>query len=474
MAANLRVARKISEDAPQRRGGRREKNLRFLFVQTSFPNSAISASRRSILRIGLLAAFICGWSAANARGQTTTELRFVTWKSEAPRVWQQALADFERLNPGIKVVSEIGPQSSTQLHDLLTQKLRNRDTRLDVFVMDVIWPAEFASAGWALPLDRYIAGDERRNFLPAPLAANEYRGRLYGLPLFIDAGLLYYRKDLLQKHALQPPRTWPEVVAHAKAILAAERDPRLVGFSAQFKQYEGLVCNMMEYILGNSGALWDEKRMVSALEQPAALAAVRFVRDHIVGEISHRGVLAYEEPESLALFTQGQAIFHRNWPYAWSVANDQETSKIAGRVGMMPLPGFSPGSGAAALGGWQIGVSRFSRQPDWAWRLAAFLTGPQVQKRIALATGRAPTRVALYEDPEIRNKLPQIDALLETFRQAVPRPTTPVYAPLSNIMQRYFSTALASPGQAIDRRAALAGREMNRVLDLLRDRPDHE
>jgi multiple sugar transport system substrate-binding protein len=414
-------------------------------------------------------ALLCGLSGAPAHAQI--ELRFVTWKSEAPEVWQQAIADFERHNPGVKVVSEIGPQSSTQLHDLLTQKLRNRDTRLDVFVMDVIWPAEFASAGWALPLDRYLGAAERQKFLAAPLSANEYRGQLFGLPLFIDAGLLYYRKDLLEKYRLQPPRTWPQLVEHAKTILAREKDPRLVGFSAQFKQYEGLVCNMMEYIVGNGGALWDEASMTSALHQPAALAAVRFVRDRIVGEIAHRGVLAYEEPESLALFTQGQAIFHRNWPYAWAAANDVEKSKIAGRVGMMPLPGFSPGTGAAALGGWQIGVSRFSTKPDLAWRLAAFLTGSEVQRRIALATGRAPTRSALYDNPEIQKKIPQLKPLLETFDQAVPRPTTPVYAPLSNIMQRYFSTALALPSTSIDRRAGLAARDMNRVLELVRDQP---
>ena len=93
----------------------------------------------------LICGFLCVLRVVPLAAQTT-ELRFVTWKSEAPEVWQQALADFERLNPGVKVVSEIGPQSSTQLHDLLTQKLRNRDTRLDVFVMDVVWPAEFASA----------------------------------------------------------------------------------------------------------------------------------------------------------------------------------------------------------------------------------------------------------------------------------------------------------------------------------------
>ena len=152
------------------------------------------------------------------------------------------------------------------------------------------------------------------------------------MPLFIDAGLLYYRKDLLAKHKLAPPRTWIDLVESAKTILAREHDPQLVGFSAQFKQYEGLVCNMMEYILGNGGALWDPIRMVSTLDQPAALTAMGFVRDRIVGEISHRGVLAYEEPESLALFTQGLAIFHRNWPYAWAIANDPEKSQIAGKV----------------------------------------------------------------------------------------------------------------------------------------------
>ena len=399
------------------------------------------------------------------------ELRFVTWRPEDPQVWNQGIADFERQNPGVKIIREIGPQSSTQLHDLVAQKLKNRDTRLDVFVMDVIWPTEFASAGWALPLDRYFTTSEQKKFLGAPVAANQYRGQIFGVPLFIDAGVLYYRRDLLEKHKLSPPRTWPELVEAAKTILAREHDPQLVGFSGQFKQYEGLVCNMMEYILGNGGALWDPTRMVSTLDSPAALAAVRFVRDRIIGEISHRGVLAYEEPESLALFTQGRAIFHRNWPYAWAVADDPEKSQIAGKVAMVPLPGFSPGNGVAALGGWQVGISRFSKKPDLAWRFAAFMTGEEMQKRIALATGRAPTRLALYNDPEIQGKIQTLKSLLETFKQTVPRPATPVYVPLSNIMQRYFSSVLALPSTDINERAALAARDMNRALDLVRERP---
>jgi len=410
--------------------------------------------------------FVC---APRARAQDT-ELHFVTWKPEASQVWDQAVGDFERQNAGVKIVREIAPQSSTQIHDLLAQKLKNRDARLDVFFMDTIWPAEFASAGWALPLDRYFHAAERNEFLKAPILANQYRGQIYGVPLFIDAGLLYYRIDLLKKHALTPPRTWRELVEQAKTIRVRERDDHLVGFSGQFKQYEGLICNMMEYILSNGGALWDDKRLASLLDQPAALEAVRFVRDQIIGEISHRGVLAYEEPESLALFTQGRAIFHRNWPYAWKIANDPEQSRVAGNIGMMPLPGFTGGSGVAALGGWQLGVSRFSRKPDLAWRFVAFMTGIENQKRIALATGRAPTRVALYNDREINDRIPHLNLLLEPFKRAAPRPTTPVYVPLSNIMQRYFSSVLALPNTDIQKRAALTARDMNRVLDLVREK----
>lgn len=413
-------------------------------------------------------ALILCLDAAGARAQETT-LRFVIWKSEAPKLWEQAMREFERRNPGVRMIQEVGPHSSTQFHDLVTQKLKNRDREMDVFLMDVVWPAEFASAGWAFPLDKFFPAAEQKKFLGAPLLANRYRGRIYGVPLFVDAGLLYYRKDLLAKYNLNPPRTWPELVEQAKQILARENDPHLVGFSGQFKQYEGLICNMMEYILGNGGALWDDQRLVSALQQPRAVEAVRFVRDEIIGKISHRGVLAYQEPESLALFAQGKAIFHRNWPYAWKIANDRERSKVAGKVAMLTLPNFPGGRGVATLGGWQMGISSFSRKPELAWRFVEFMTGPEMQKRIALATGRPPTRLALYDDPELRRKIPALPSLLENFKQAVPRPTTPVYVPLSNIMQRYFSSVLALPDTNIQERAALAARDMDRVLDLLRE-----
>ncbi|MDP9131059.1 MAG: ABC transporter substrate-binding protein [Candidatus Binatota bacterium] len=400
-----------------------------------------------------------------------TQLRFVTWRPEAAAVWQELITGFEARHPGVKVVREVGPHSSTEFHDLVTQKLRNRDPEMDVFFMDVIWPGEFAAAGWALPLDGFFSAAQQKEFLTAPIAANRYQGRIYGVPLFVDAGMLYFRKDLLAKYRLAPPRTWPELVDQAKLILAQERDAYLTGYSAQFKQYEGLVCNLMEFIMSNGAALWDEQALNSTLASSRATEAVRFVRDQVIRTISHRGVLAYQEPESLALFTQGKALFHRNWPYAWEVANDPQRSKVAGHVGVMPLPSFPGHKSVATLGGWQLGISRFSRHARLAWQFVEHMTSRDAQKQIALATGRGPARADLYRDAEILAKHPHFSARYDTFVLAEPRPRTPVYLPLSNIMQRYFSSAIAIPDSNIDQLARLAARDVDRVLDLLRERP---
>jgi multiple sugar transport system substrate-binding protein len=282
--------------------------------------------------------------------------------------------------------------------------------------------------------------------------------------------MLYYRKDLLEKYGFAAPRTWPDLVQQAKTILARERDPYLTGYSAQFKQYEGLICNMMEIILSNGAALWDERSMRSTLQHADAKEAVRFVRDEVVGGIAQRGVLAYQESESLALFTQGRAIFHRNWPYAWEVANDAKQSKVVGRVGVMPLPAFPGHKSASTLGGWQLAISRFSRQPEVAWQFVQFMTSSATQKRISLSMGRAPARAALYRDTEILKRYPQFESQYQTLVRAVPRPRTPVYLPVANIMQRYFSSAIALRDSDIDGLARSAARDMDRVLDLLRDR----
>ena len=279
-------------------------------------------------------------------------LHFVTWKADHPQAWDEAIQRFEQTHPHVRVKREIAPHSSTAYHDLLTQKLRNRDVSLDLFFMDVIWPAEFAATGWALPLDEYFPQNEREKFLPATIASGVYRHRIYGVPSRIDSGMLYYRKDLLEKYGLSPPSTWNELVRQAQTILEGERiaQPLLRGYSGQFKQYEGLVCDMLEFVGSHNGSFLTEDGRRSNLTAPESLQAVRFVREQIIQRLATQAALTYQEPESLAVFVQGNAVFHRNWPYAWGLANDPRHSKIAGQVGVTTLPRFSEGREHVRLG----------------------------------------------------------------------------------------------------------------------------
>ncbi|MGB4996175.1 MAG: extracellular solute-binding protein, partial [Nitrospira sp.] len=219
---------------------------------------------------------IAGGPAAPSKGQTTPiTLRFVSWKPDHPRVWDDALDEFTKAHPHISIVRELAPHSSTAYHDLLTQKLKNRDATVDVFFMDVIWVPEFAEAGWARRLDERFTPAMREEFLPATIEVGRYSDHLYGVPSRIDAGLLYYRSDLLAKYGFSPPTTWDELARQADAIVAGERrnNPTLRGYTAQFKQYEGLVCNLLEFIDGHGGSLLTSDGTHSTLGRPETLAA---------------------------------------------------------------------------------------------------------------------------------------------------------------------------------------------------------
>ncbi len=410
-------------------------------------------------------------SPKTATTPTPTVLRFVSWKPDHPKVWEEAIARFSEAYPHITVVREIAPHSSTAYHDLLTQKLKNRDATVDLFFMDVIWVPEFAAAGWALPLDARFPRAERADFLEATIAAGTYQGHLYGIPTRIDGGMLYYRADLLDQYGFAPPRTWDELVEQAETMLRGEAaaHPALRGYSGQFKQYEGLVCNMLEFIESHGGELISEEHGRARLASPEALAAVRFVRERIVRGIASRAVLTYQEPESLVAFIQGNAIFHRNWPYAWEVANDPRRSTVAGKVGVAPLPGFRATGGVAALGGWLYGVSAYSTHPEEAWQFIAFLSGAAMQKRFAIQAGLAPSRTTLYRDPEVLTANPQFGDQFAMLAAARPRPRTALYPAISHVLQRYFSRALAFDTVDLARESAVADQEIDRLLTLTQE-----
>ncbi|MCB2225654.1 MAG: ABC transporter substrate-binding protein [Desulfarculaceae bacterium] len=422
----------------------------------------IWALSAALLMLGLAAG--CGGAP-----EDPNTIHLVAWKFNNPGLWRRLAEKFEQLHPPLKVALEIGPHSSTAYHDLLTQKLKNRSTGVDVFLMDVIWPPEFASAGWALPLDQMLPRSERERFLPAALEAASWRGRLYAAPLYVSAGALYYRKDLLDHLRFKPPRTWPQLVSQAKLIKAHQRDQELAGYVGQFKQYEGLVCNMMEFIWAAGGRALLPGGAGGGLSQPRDMRAVRFVRDALIGKAAPRGVLAYQEPESLEVFAQGGAVFMRDWFYAWPILNDPARSQVAGKVGLAPLPRFSDGKAASCLGGWLVGLSAFSTKPEKAFKLIKFLCSEQVQRRLVLEEGLAPARRALYDDPWVLKAHPQFKQFAPMLANARSRPRSPLYPALSQALQVFFHRAISDEDSDLPLLAEAGDAEINRLLGLAKE-----
>jgi multiple sugar transport system substrate-binding protein len=349
------------------------------------------------------------------------------------------LDEFERRNPGIRVKDETLPPSTDEQHQFYVINLEGKSADFDVLSMDVIWVPEFARAGWLNDLTRLLPPEERDAFFPGPVEADCFAGRMYAIPWYIDAGLLYYRSDLLGRHGLKVPRTWPDLVAAARHVM--EREPGIYGFIWQGRQYEGLVCNVLEYAWSNGGEVLKDGRCV--IDSRKNAEALRFMRDLTTRYgVTPPLVTTATEETTRRIFGDGRAVFMRNWPYAWNIFQ-REGSAVRSKVGVAPLPSFPDRPSASTLGGWQLGVNRYSKHVEAAEKLVAFLTSPYAQKRLALTIGYKPTRKSLYADADLRREQPFISGLYGIFLKTRPRPVTPYYMMITQVMQSEFSAAVS-------------------------------
>jgi multiple sugar transport system substrate-binding protein len=350
------------------------------------------------------------------------------------------LKRFEKENPGLRVKSETLPNSSDEQHQFYVINLQAQSRDFDVLALDVVWGAEFARAGWLKEIGPWFSPEAQSEFFRAPVEAVTYGGKAFAVPWFIDAGLLYYRKDLLEEQHLAPPKTWDGLVSAAQQVM--KKHPEMYGFVWQGKQYEGLVCNALEFLWSNGGeVIRDGHVVIDSEENRAALA---LMRDLIRNDgISPELVTTLTEEPSRNLFGNSKSVFLRNWPYAWSLFQ-QNGSAVKDKVGITVLPHFPGKESAATLGGWQLGINAYSKHPDAAERLIRFLTSYDVQKALAKAYALNPTRKALYRDAELIAAQPFTTQLHEVFEHARSRPVTPYYVMMSQVMQAEFSAVLVN------------------------------
>lgn len=392
----------------------------------------------------------CSKKSSRDNGRTV-EIVFKHSKVPGTTYLTDIVRSFERENPGIRVREEILPSNSDDQHQFYAINLPAGASDFDILDMDVIWVPEFARAGWLQELTPEIDSKELMQLNPSALRADWYDGKLYGVPWYVDTGVLYYRTDLLDKYALQPPQTYEELLRASQTILAGEKDPRLTGFLWQGLQYEGLVCVALEFIRGNGGnVLGPDGR--AALTQPAALQALEFLKDLIWKyKISPASVTTLNEEAARNLFQSGRAVFMRNWPYAWTILN-RPGSPVDGRVGVSTVPHFASHESAPTLGGYHLGINAHSLHKKEAAAFLRFMIRRQTQKQVALQLGFLPANAEVYTDPEVQQKIPILPRILTSLRQVRARPVTPYYLMISQILQPEFSSLIAgirSPRQAM-------------------------
>jgi trehalose/maltose transport system substrate-binding protein len=298
-----------------------------------------------------------------------------------------------------------------------------KSTDIDVIDLDVIWPGILKDH--LIDLKPYAKGAEAGHF-PAIVANNTIGGKLLAMPSYTDAGMIYYRSDLLAKYGLKVPASWEELAAAAKKIQDGERKAGAADFQGlvfQAKAYEGLTCDAMEWIAGFGGGRVVDADGRITINNPNAVLALKTVASW-VGTIAPTGVLNYAEEDSRGVFQNGKAAFMRNWPYAWALAQGAD-STIKGKVGVMAPPkGGSAGQPAATLGGWQFAVSKYSKNPEIAADLVMFRASAPIQKENVLKQSMNPTLIALYKDKDVIAANAFTTSLLDVFTNAVPRPST--------------------------------------------------
>jgi trehalose/maltose transport system substrate-binding protein len=366
-----------------------------------------------------------------------------------------------------------GPDSATDRLGLYLQFFEARSAEVDVMEVDVIWPGDLAEH--LVDLYQYEGfSDAVGAFFPAIVENNTVDGALVAMPAFTDAGLLYYRSDLIEEYGYEgPPQTWTELETMAQAIQTGERatNPDFWGFTWQGNAYEGLTCDALEWVKSYAGGQVISPDGVITINNPNAIEAVNRAASW-VGTISPNGVTGFQEEDARNMFQQGNAAFMRNWPYAYSLGQ-AEDSAIRGLFGITTLPAgdVEGGAPAATLGGWQIGVSAYSQNPAVAANFALFYTAYEQQLRQALELSKLPTIEAVYEDPALlESDVAWFNDLLPVFQNAVARPST-VSAPQYGQTSRLFFSAVHSvlTGQQ-DAETALALLE----LDLQELHPDFE
>lgn len=398
---------------------------------------------------------------ASTSGVGSTTSGSITWEASplsgtgANDARNVLINAFQKQYPNIHVNLVSAPTDTDTYRATVATQISGGATTPDVYMGDVIWPAQFGAHQLAVPLSKYLPSSYWTRFAPGLVTGASYKGAIYGSPLFEDQGFLYYRKDLLTKYHMAVPTTWEQLETEAKTL--ASNGSVKYGFVWQGDSYEGLTCNFMEYLADAGGSPTNATYTTATLNSPAAIKAVTFMRSLITSGASPAAVTTFQEPQAMNTFGGGNAAFLRNWDYAYVAAQTASSGgKLkANQIGVAPLPTFAgqSGTGYSNIGGWNLYINPHSKALGADLTFIQWMSGTAAQDILSKQYGFISTVEAVRSSPAVVASNANFAVVPTT--KLVPRPAgTPDYPALSTAIYSNLNGALA--GSASPAAAAAA------------------
>ncbi|MGC5019211.1 ABC transporter substrate-binding protein [Micromonospora sp. DT47] len=406
-------------------------------------------SSLSIAVIGTLALVVgaagCGGDDGGGGG---TQAQPGTLEGKGPITWatgkdtsgyiKSALDKWNKDHPNEQVRLIELPEAADAQRQQLIQNAQTKSDAYSIVSTDVVWTAEFAANGWIeqlpeseFPMDKMLQ--------PA-IETAKYFNKLYAAPWRTNAGLLFYRKDLLDAAGVtSAPKTWDEMKQACQKVRA--KAPGIGCYAGQFEKYEGLTVNFSEAVHSAGGVVVDDQGKPN-VNTPEAKQGLDFLAQGLASGVMPKDAITYKEEEGRRAFQDGKLIFHRQWPYQYSLANATDgSSKVNGKFAVAPLPGAS-GPGKSSLGGLNLAISKFGKNKGSALEFIKFITSEAEEKVQLEKTSEAPVYTALYDDPSLQQKFPYLPMLKASVGNAVARPRVVKYGDTTLAIQEEAYAAL--------------------------------
>ncbi len=399
--------------------------------------------RRHSFPVLAAAALALGLS-ATAYAQQTTLRVFSGGANQRPDLMRKLFDQYQAKNPNVKIEIETGGATSELQRQYLSTVLNAKDPAIDIYLIDIVNPAQYYGAGWLEPLDAYLGkpADVMKPYLPVYATSNVVDGKIAAMPAFADAMFMYYRKDLLDKHGVKEPTTWDELSAAATKIQKAEGNANLQGLSIQGAPIEGAVCTFLLPYWGQ-GKDFNDAAGKMTLDKAAATKGLTQWLTMVDAGVIKKNVAEVKTPDTVNEFKAGQVVFAVNWGFAWDRFKDDADSQVKGKVGVMPLPAMAGGKSATCVGGWQWAVSAFSKSKPAAAALVKHLSSPESSKFLAVEGSLLATYPGVYTDADVVKNVPWFKDAANVVIAGKSRPMSKDYGQVSDIIRTTTSAVLA-------------------------------